>query len=237
MSGLPSRSEPGRWDGRREGALTHYRDLLVLRWLCEQYAARLDHLEVLTGRCKGQVEALLRPMRTFGFVRMWRIVVGEPTWVLPTDAGLRRCELPYEEMTPRSTNLPHLAAVNEVRLHVQMHVPESVWVSRRELMHGRHKGVCVPHGLVLFNGHRAAIEVRLDAEPVAVMSKRLERLERRFEQVYYYCAPRPHRQLTALKKRGEAPRLQVRELPALPAAGPAAPPAAAARPAPTTNER
>jgi len=209
MSELLTRPDPGRLDG----ALMRYRDLLVLRWMCEQYAARLDHLEVLSGRGRATVHGLVRSLRAMGFVRTWLILVGEPTWVIPTTGGLRRCGLPYHEMTPRSTHLPYIAAMNEVRLHIQMRSPETLWVSRRELMSGHPKGACVPGALAIFEGREVAIEVRLDTEPTVVVRRRLQRLERRFDAVVCFCAPKPHRQLRNLKKKGEGPRLELRELP------------------------
>jgi len=208
MSERLTHPDPGRLDG----ALLRHRELLVLRWLCEQYAARLDHLQVLTGRSLATVERLVGSLHSWGYVRTWRILVDEPAWVIPTHAGLRKWGLLYCAIDPRSTHLPHLAAMNEVRLHIQAHAPESVWVSRRQLMHGHPKGVCVPHGLVLLEGHETAIEVQLDPEPLPNIRARLQRLERRFEVVFYFCAPTPHRQLTNLKEKGRAPKLQVRKL-------------------------
>ncbi len=159
-----------------EGPLAHYRDLLVLRWLCEQYAARTDHLEVLTGRKMRTTAALVKRMREMGHVQTWHIIASEPVWIIPTGKGLRSCGLAYRQMTPRSTHLPHLAAINDLRLYIQMRPPESLWVSRRQLMYERPKGVCMPDALTILEGREIAIEVRLETDPSRVVKMRLERL-------------------------------------------------------------
>jgi hypothetical protein len=196
-----------------EGPLSRFRDLLVLRWLCQQYAARMDHLEVLIGRSLGSVEEAVKRLCEMDLVQTWYALVGEPIWVIPTDRGLRRCGLTYRKRIPRSTHLPHIAAINDVRLYIQMCSPETLWVPRRELMCGRPKGISMPDGLAIRDSHETAIEVRLETERLGAGRTRLERFERRYNAVVYFCATDPFRQMSRLQAKGCWPKLELRELP------------------------
>jgi hypothetical protein len=105
------RSAPGR--------LLHLRDLVLLGWLAEQYAARTDQLEVLLGCGPRSVQRVLARLRDGGLVSTHRVLVGQPAWVTPTRAGLRACGSQYKVWQPKLGVLLHTAAVNDVRLHIR----------------------------------------------------------------------------------------------------------------------
>lgn len=65
------------------------RDVFVLGWVCEQYGARADQLEVLLGCGPRTVQRLLARLRDAGLIGTRRLLVGESVWAIPTGRGLR----------------------------------------------------------------------------------------------------------------------------------------------------
>jgi hypothetical protein len=191
------------------------RDLDVLGWLAEQCGARVDHLERLLGCGPRTVQRMLARMRSAGLITTRRLLVGESAWVIPTSAGLRACGRGFGLWSPRLGLLDHVAAVNDVRLHVTIRSPESEWVSERVLARERQQGEHLPDALVLADGKRVAIEVELTVKSTRRVRSILDELSERFDAVLYFCPPGPHRQLTELSLSGEWPALGVRELPTL----------------------
>jgi hypothetical protein len=189
------------------------RDLDLLAWLGEQYGARTDQLETLLGCGPRTVQRVIARLRDAGLVTTRRLLVGEPAWVLPTGAGLRAAGHSFGVWQPRVGLLSHVAAVNDVRLHVQARSPESEWVPERLLARERHAGEHLPDGLVITEERRVAIEVEMTVKSHRRVNGILDELTGRFDAVLYFCAPGPHRQLSQLAGTGRWPALGVRELP------------------------
>lgn len=138
------------------------RDLVVLLWIAQQYAARLDHVQELLSRMPGRggkqvstsgltLSAVLQVVDrwvTLGLVEYKRIYDGEPGWVWLTPYGLRMLHLPLARHTPAESTLPHLHNINRVRLEVEHRHPDYQWVSERMLRAAqtrREEGSLVPH--------------------------------------------------------------------------------------------
>jgi DNA-binding MarR family transcriptional regulator len=207
--------------GRRCGQETlRRRDLDVLSWLGEQYGARTDQLEILLDCGPRTVQRVIARLRDTGLVTTRRLLVGEPAWVIPTSTGLRAAGHGFAAWQPRIGLLAHVAAANDVRLHVQARSPESEWVPERLLARDRHAGEHLPDGVVITDGRRIAIEVELTVKSQRRIHAILDELTRRFDAVLYFCAPGPHRQLTQLTETGRWPALGVRELPRLDTSAP-----------------
>jgi len=204
--------------GRQAGELLRRRDLVLLAWLGEQYAARTDQLEVLLGCGPRTVQRVLARLRGQGLVTVRRLLVGEGAWVTPTAVGMRASGSGFGVWQPRLGLLAHVAAVNDVRLHVQGRSPASEWVCERQLARERRAGEHLPDAVVIHEGQRVAIEVELTVKTGRRVETILDELAARHDTVLYFCAPGPHRQLTSLVETGRWPGLGVRELPA-PAAG------------------
>ena len=111
--------------------------------------------------------------------------------------------------------LAHVAAVNDVRLHVQARSPESEWVPERLLARERRAGEHLADAVVITEERRVAIEVELTVKSRRRVTEILDELTGRFDAVLYFCAPGPHRLLTQLEESGRWPALGVRELPRL----------------------
>jgi hypothetical protein len=189
------------------------RDLDLLSWLGEQYGARTDQLETLMDCGPRTVQRVIARLRDTGLVTTRRLLVGEPGWVIPTSTGLRAAGKHYAAWQPRIGLLAHVAAVNDVRLHVQARSPESEWVPERLLARERQAGEHLPDGLVITEGRRVAIEVELTIKSQRRVTAILDELTGRYDTVLYFCAPGPHRQLTQLAETGRWPALGVRVLP------------------------
>ncbi len=198
---------------RRAGAaLLGRRDLEVLAWVGEQYAVRLDQLEPLLG-CRRTVQRTVARLRDQHLAVTRRLLVGEPAWLLPTAVGLRTCGSSFRVWDPRLGLMAHVAAVNEVRLHVQALSTGSVWVCERTLARERESSEHLPDAIVLLDGQRVAIEVELTVKSRRRTTAILDELSGRYDSVVYFCTPGPHRQLGELVASGRWAKLGVRELP------------------------
>jgi hypothetical protein len=138
----PARREP--WDAGPEAT---ERDLAALRFVGEQYAARLDVLAVVLGRLS---PAVVRDAGRLGDrtvrqrVERWeqagwaerRRMLGH-TWVLATRAGLRLAGLELDPWTPALDRLAHHHAAAVVRLAREPVPGQGGWVCERELWRRR----------------------------------------------------------------------------------------------------
>jgi hypothetical protein len=123
--------------------------LAALRFVGEQYAARLDVLAVVLGRLSpGRLRAAgrLGDRTVRQRVERWeaagwavrRRMLGH-TWVLPTRAGLRLAGLAFDPWTPAVDRLAHHHAAAVVRLHREPMPGRGGWVCERELWRRRGK--------------------------------------------------------------------------------------------------
>jgi hypothetical protein len=139
-----SRARP--WDAGPEATA---RDVVALRWIAQQYTARLDVLAAVLGRLSPaatQRAGLLGDRTVRQRVERWeaagwaerRRLVGH-TWVLPTRAGLRLGGLEFDPWTPALDRLDHHHAVAVVRLTREPIPGPDGWVSERELWRRRGK--------------------------------------------------------------------------------------------------
>jgi hypothetical protein len=182
-------------------------------WLAEQYGARADQLEILMGRGPRTVQRTVARLRAAGIVRTQKMIVGEPAWVTPTVAGIAACCPGFGVWRPRIGLLAHVAAVNDVRLHVQARAPATVWVPERVLAKERGVGEHLLDGVAITADRRVAIEVELTAKSHRRITAILDELAGRYDAVLYFCAAGPHRQLSELAEGGRWSTLGVRELP------------------------
>lgn len=138
------------------------RDRVVLPWIGEQYAARLDQVRELLSRMPGKggkpvspagltMSAVLQVVDhwvALGLVEYRRIYEGEPGWVHLTSFGIRTLHLSYTMLTPAESTLPHLYHINHVRLDMERRHPDFQWISERTLRAAqprREEGSVVPH--------------------------------------------------------------------------------------------
>src|SRR5205807_7870506 len=119
------------------------RDLEALRWVGEQYACRLDQLQVLLGRLGGRealsasaARSVVTRWETLGMAARGSFITGEPPWVWLTRRGLRQAGLAFRVVEPKPWTLPHIAAVHRVGLFVEPRRPGGRRRPERELRAG-----------------------------------------------------------------------------------------------------
>jgi hypothetical protein len=192
------------------------RDVELLVWMAEQYAARVDQVACWLGRSERTAWRSAARLEALGWVEAGRLLVGEPAWVWPTGRGLREAGAGFSKAwVPSVGRLSHVAAVNEVRLHVEARSPGSLWVPERVLARERSgPREHLPDGEVHVGGERHAIEVELVPKAKPRVVGVVEELSGRYDRVVYFCSAKARRQLEALAARNDWPRLALRDLPA-----------------------
>jgi hypothetical protein len=144
VSTIRHRARP--WDA---GPEVTPRDLLALRWITEQYTARLDVAAVLLGQLSpvgARTPGRLGPRTLRQRLERWeqagwtsrRRLLGH-TWIVPTPAGIRLAGLELEPWEPVATRLAHHHAVCLVRLAREPEPGQAGWVCERELWRRRGK--------------------------------------------------------------------------------------------------
>jgi hypothetical protein len=152
-------TRPRRDKGKK---LMTTRDRIVLLWIAQQYATRLDQVQVLLSRMPGKggrpvsptgltLSAVLQVVARWvelGFVVYERGDADEPGWVYLTALGLRKLGLSYAPLTPSEGSRQHLFHIDRVRLELERRHPTYQWTSERTLraaLPRRAEGITVPH--------------------------------------------------------------------------------------------
>jgi hypothetical protein len=132
------------WDAGPEATA---RDVEALRWIGEQYTARLDVAAVVLGRLSPadpRTPGRLGPRTLRQRLERWEAAgwaarrrLLDHTWVLPTRAGLRLAGLEFDCWAPAASRLTHHHAVTVVRLAREPLPGAGGWVGERELWRRR----------------------------------------------------------------------------------------------------
>jgi hypothetical protein len=121
---------------RAPAAIT-LRDLEVLRWVGEQYAAPMATVAELVGAKASAASAATVARRTAARLEQLGYAGRRPllgaTWLVPSRRGLRSAGLPYDAQVPAEILLQHIAAVGRLRLHLAAASPEAEWESERAI--------------------------------------------------------------------------------------------------------
>jgi len=232
----PARSQP--WDA---GPEVTPRDLAALRFVGEQYAARLDVLAVVLGRLS---PAAVRDAGRLGErtvrqrVERWeragwavrRRMLGQ-TWVLPTRAGLRLAGLEFDGWEPAATRLAHHHAVAVVRLAREPVPGQGGWICERELWRRRGRAgwhladgalpVPVPAGWQGISEAWELVEVELHQKARPRVLAALKTRAPHTACITYYVPASLHAALTAqlasvVGELGGRPEVRVEPLPQVP---------------------
>ncbi len=197
------------------------RDIDVLRWTCEQYAANLEHVQAMAGCSEQTARLTIGRLRDAHLITTQHFLVGEPTWLLPTFSGLTAAGLHGTPWNPAISRLAQLAAINRVRLSVEAQRPEALWIGNRQLRNEHPKAPAVragyakylPDGVGIVAEDSAAFRVELYYKGRPYTEAALDALSRRYGWTYCYCDRLPYGKLLQLKQTGRWPRLHVRPLP------------------------
>ena len=175
------------------------RDLEALRWVGEQYACRLDQLQVLLGRLGGRealsasaARSVMSRWETLGMAARGSFIAGEPSWVWLTRRGLRQAGLAFRVVEPKPWTLPHTAAVNRVRLFVEPRRPGARWRPERELRAagaGAGGGGPVPDAEIHdAGGNVIAVEVELSPKSPERRRRVMQALVARYDSIWYFAS-------------------------------------------------
>jgi hypothetical protein len=193
-------------------------DLAALTWMSEQYALRLDQLAAVMRVPGRAARAAAERLVDAGVARRRWILVDEPSWIWLTAAGQRLVGNGLKAWRPRIGNLAHVAAVNDVRLHVRARAPEAEWVCERTLSLDHRGRDHVPDAVVLTGREQHAIEVELTPKASRTLDEILAELCARYDRVVYFAAPLAKARLHGLDAEACYPKLVVRDLPSTPRA-------------------
>jgi hypothetical protein len=201
------------------------RDRTALTWIANQYAIRLDHLQVLLSRLSHRpvklsaVRSVVTRWRNAGWVNSQRMRANERGWVSLTASALHALDLPYSSLDVDRCSLVTLkvwAAINEVRLHYEDE--QMCWVSQRQLLAERRKTRVLPDAeLTLADGRCIAIKVEHGYQESEVQSKwAMEFLRKPYSEVWYIAfLPEVRRQMRVVCARmlslEEARRIVVKD--------------------------
>lgn len=171
------------------------RDTAALRWVGEQYCCRLDQLAALLGQLGDRpalsaaaTATVVQRWEAAGMAKRERFLTGQPAWVWLTRAGLHHAGLGYRTWQPTPWVLPHMAAVNRVRLFVAPRRPGARWRPERELRaSGEHDSV--PDAEIHdAGGNVIAVEVELSAKTTLRRRRTMLALVARYEAIWYFAA-------------------------------------------------
>jgi hypothetical protein len=235
---IPRAPRTRPWDAGPEATA---RDLAALRFMGEQYAARLDVLAVVLGRLSpGQLRAAGRlgnrtvrqrveRWEAAGWAERRRML--DHTWVLATRSGLRLAGLDFDPWTPALDRLAHHHSAAVVRLHREPLPGAGGWVCERELWRRRGQAswhladaalpAPVPAGWQAIDQAWELIEIELTQKARPRVVAALKTRPPHTAQITYYVPAALHAPLSAqlasvVRELGGRPAVTVEPLPQVP---------------------
>jgi hypothetical protein len=168
----------------------------ALRFIHRQGALRLDQLQKVLGRLSPDPERMKLPgvlseERTRKILRRWRsedlfvykvFYVRQKGWLWLTRKGIKYTRLALRYYEPSPASLPHLAAINEIRLIIE----------------ARPKGSIIKHlpdaELISTHGNSIAIECELTIKSEKRLQEALYDLaaNKRYNTIWYFCPQNVH---------------------------------------------
>jgi hypothetical protein len=190
------------------------RDKQVLTWIGEQYAVRLDQLQVLMGRepgkptvepgrvSPGTAERRVKVWEKAALVERQKLFFGEPAWIWLTKKGLGLLPNDYRFLRPKLATLEHIYAVNQVRLWAENEWGSTIpWQGERQLKYEfardeTTKTQHVPDAILITEAGRIALEVELTQKMAKRTKSILIRLARDYDQIWYFANAQAYPSLT-----------------------------------------
>lgn len=183
------------------------RDLYIIKWIAEQYAARFDQIQKLLSRfpdkhkpfkagrliAETTTKDQIARWQRAGWIEYKRVLADGRGYAWVTKKGLALVELDeiYTARVPAPTRLAHIYAVNQIRLW--MDVQGFNWTSERRYRAGLEKGRKgettgpIPDAVAISSKYgKVAIEVELTAKKPVELQDKLAHLLR---SSYYSTEP------------------------------------------------
>jgi hypothetical protein len=193
------------------------RDRELLRFVGEQFAISMVQLQSLMGvRNDRTVRRVRDRWRKAGWVQSRGLITDGPTMVWLTARGHRAAGVDYGVWTPSEAMARHIVAVTEVRLLLARQLPDTRWVSERDLARDEYasKAPHRPDGLVTDGDARIAIEVDLTQKSRRRLFEIARDVLKRYDGAWYFAAPEAIAPLERVAAEIGDERLVVRALPA-----------------------
>jgi hypothetical protein len=187
----------------KSGPILTARDREILSWVGDQYAATTEQIRFLMGRrAQGPtkeaglvrlpaVERRMKRMQQLGVIEREKIFFKESAWIYLTPKGIRLMSRQYRYVQP--SLFDHIAAVNEVRLHIEGALGRGKkwdWHSERFLrgewgFDEQKKTQHVPDAELVVD-RLIAIEVELSRKSEGRLRKIFNDLASHYDRIRYY---------------------------------------------------
>lgn len=189
-----------------EGRLSP-RDTSVLRLIGDSYALSLDHLAIeLGGQAKKKtrepgilslsaVRQIVKDrwIEKYGYVEWGKLLGATPHWVWLSEKGLKELRLDhlYDYQVPSYGALPHMHAINYMRLVITRGEPKGTWVPERVLKQteawaeGEHRPDA---DWIQPNGAYTAIEIELADKGYKRVIAILKKLLDVYNDIWYFVS-------------------------------------------------
>lgn len=189
------------------------RDRWAFPWMADQYALSLEQLQALLGRQAGYgakrpnwisesaMRQVLARWHKLGYIEQKNIFTDYPAWVWPTRRAITELGLRYGYYTPHFATLPHLHAINHIRLYLEHLHPQDIWKPERQLKAERPRydvGYEPPHTpdaemQSSITQEVTAIEVELSVKKPGELKRILTDLGTCYNSVWYFALEAPYR--------------------------------------------
>jgi len=190
------------------------RDRFALQWITEQYAIRLDQLQLLltqlsvvepiNGELLGYptVMTKLRKWIKAGYVEYERILASGPGWIFMRRAGIKVAGLDYPARKPDWCRLKHIYAVNQVRLLVD----HDYWRDERQIKMDRERGSeqIIPDAEMWLEGDAENDPIAVEVQLSPLMAERFQEKMAKLTDFFAYRRVRfyvPSERLAAAARR------------------------------------
>lgn len=168
------------------------RELLLL--IGEQYAITVAQLARLIGRTERTARWLRDRWRKAGWIESRQLEAGGAAFLWLSRRGSRIARSPYRTWQPNPALAAHIEAVTDTRLLLERQLRLGSWRCERELAktYGwrSQTRLHLPDALLERGEGRIAIEVELSLKSRARLAAILADLGDRYQQVWYFAAPR-----------------------------------------------
>jgi hypothetical protein len=196
------------------------RDLSVLRWTGEQYAAALNQLQRVLGAQAGpgaQTPGILSEsaarvwvsrMRTIGAVEQEKPYKNMPPFVWLTAEGLRLAGLDFKMLHPATSTLHHLYWCSQARLYLAARRPGDIWIPERQLrseqaqaiLKGQRRVPALPDAHLVTAKGIIAIEIELTEKQAGRLLGIVRRRVSEYFTVWYFTNKETRSCVEAVRK-------------------------------------
>lgn len=175
-------------------------ELLLLRLLSEQNAAKVGQLMRWFGVYRRDMERLLDEYEAYGWLYRRQFIVGDDVWVWLSDLGAKFAGLGFDAGTPHYESLAHWGAINDARIFMESKFGKVEWICERRLRSvqgGKPRGylpdALVRHRVTLEDGtvetRTYLIEAELSRKMDRQMDHKITMNSKRNDLVIYFAVP------------------------------------------------